>query len=101
MCSCRCDTVHAGGRMCATASKPMAFDAASIRKNVDNIGRCSPDQVQATPSGFRMTNCPLMVALGAAYVPTKGEALGYLVEDRIVGMPEWLTQERYDVYARI
>ena len=84
-----------------TASKPMAFDAASIRKNVDNIGRCSPDQVQATQSGFHMTNCPLIVALGAAYVPTKGEALGYLVEDRIVGMPDWLTQERYDIYARI
>jgi len=84
-----------------TASNPVAFDAASIRKNVDNIGRCSPDQVLATPSGFHMTNCPLIVALGAAYVPTKGEALGYLVEDRIVGMPDWLTQERYDVYARI
>jgi uncharacterized protein (TIGR03435 family) len=84
-----------------TAGKPMAFDAASIRKNVDNIGRCSPDQVQATPSGFHMTNCPLNVAVGAAYVPTRGEALGYLVEDRIVGMPDWLTQERYDIYARI
>src|SRR5665213_273854 len=84
-----------------TASKPMAFDAASVRRNVDNIGRCSPDQVQATPSGFHMTNCPLIVALGAAYVPSKGEALGSLVEDRIVGMPDWLTRERYDIYARI
>ncbi len=48
-----------------------------------------------------MTNCPLIVALGAAYVPTSGEALGYLVEDRIVGMPDWLTQERYNIDARI
>ena len=36
----------------------MAFDAASIRKNVDNIGKCSPDQVLATQSGFHMTKCP-------------------------------------------
>ena len=84
-----------------TASEPMAFDAASIRKNVDNIGTCSPEQVQPTPSGFHMTNCPLIVAVGTAYVPTRGEALGFLVEDRIVGMPDWLTQERYDIYARI
>jgi uncharacterized protein (TIGR03435 family) len=84
-----------------TASKPMAFDAASIRQNVDNIGTCSPDQVQPTPRGFHMTNCLLTVAVGAAYVPTSGEALGYLVQDRIVGMPKWLTQERYNIDARI
>jgi len=48
-----------------------------------------------------LANCPLIVALGAAYVPVRGEALGFLVEDRIVGMPDWLTQERYDIYTRI
>src|SRR3954471_23306392 len=84
-----------------TAGKPIAFDAASIHRNTDNIGKCSPDQVQPTPSGFRMRNCPLLVAVGAAYVPTTGEALGYLVEDRIAGMPDWLTQDRYDIDARI
>ncbi len=84
-----------------TFSKPMVFDVASIRKNVNNIGTCSPEQVQATPNGFHMTNCPLTVAIGAAYVPTTGEALGYLVEDRIVGMPNWLTQELYNIDARI
>lgn len=84
-----------------TVSKPMTFDAASIRQNVDNIGACSPDQLQATPRGFHMTNCPLIVAVGAAYVPTTGDPLGYLVEDRIVGMPNWLRQERYNIDARI
>ncbi len=79
----------------------MAFAVASIRQNVNNAGTCSPDQVQATPNGFHMTNCPLTVAVGAAYVPTTGEALGYLVENRIVGLPNWLTQERYNVDARI
>lgn len=88
--------------VCAqTTNKPMAFGVASIRRNVSNIGTCSPDQVEATPNGFHMTNCPLTVAVGAAYVPTTGEALGYLVEDRIAGVPNWLTQERYDIDARI
>jgi len=86
-----------------TANPPIAFDAASIRRNVDNIGVCSPDQVQPTPSGFRITNCPLIVALGTAYVPTTGEALGFVIGmgDRIVGMPDWMTSERYDIVARI
>ena len=86
-----------------TASTPMAFDAASIRRNVGNIGVCSPEQVQPTPSGFRLTNCPLIVALGTAYTPTAGDALGFVIGlgDRIVGMPDWMTSERYDIVARI
>ena len=53
--------------ICAqTVSKPMAFDAASIGRNLDNIGTCSPDQVQPTQNGFHMTNCPLLMAVRAA-----------------------------------
>lgn len=84
-----------------TASKPMAFDVASIRQNVDNIGTCKPEQIQPTPNGLHMTNCPLLVAVGVAYVPTTGEPLAYLVEDRIAGMPNSLAQERYNIDARI
>ena len=84
-----------------TAGKPMAFDVASIRRNVDNTGTCSPDQVQPTQNGFHMTNCPLLMAVGAAYVPTSGDPLGYLVQERILGMPPALAQERYNVDARI
>ena len=79
----------------------MAFGVASIHRNVDNIGSCSPDQLEPTPNGFHMTNCPLLVAVGAAYVPTTGEPLGYLVQERIVGMPKELSEERYDIDARI
>lgn len=83
------------------ASKPMAFDVASIRRNVDNIGRCNPDQIQPTPRGFHMTNCPFYVAVAVAYAPTTAETLRYLVENGIEGMPSWLTQDRYDIDARI
>jgi uncharacterized protein (TIGR03435 family) len=88
--------------ICAqTVSKSMAFEVASIRLNMDNIGTCSPDQVQPTQNGFHMTNCPLLMAVGAAYVPTTGDPLGYLVQERILGMPPGLSQERYNIDARI
>ena len=91
------------GGYAQTANTPMAFDAASIRRNVDNTGVCNPDQLLPTPSGFRIKNCPLIVALGTAYIPTTGEALGFVIGmgDRIVGMPDWMTSERYDIVARI
>lgn len=89
-------------RTCAqTAGQPMSFDVALIRQNVDNIGTCSPDQVQPTPNGFHMTNCPLLMVVGAAYIPTSGDPLGYLVQERILGMPRELSQERYNIEARI
>jgi len=84
-----------------TGSKPVAFDVASIRRNVGNIGTCSPNQVQPTQNGFHMTNCPLLMAVGAAYVPTTGDPLAYLVQERILGMPPGLAPERYDIDARI
>lgn len=88
--------------ICAqTVNQPMAFAVASIRRNVDNIGTCTPDQVQPTQNGFHMTNCPLLMAVGAAYIPTTGEPLGYLVQERILGMPPELARERYNIDARI
>jgi uncharacterized protein (TIGR03435 family) len=77
----------------------MAFDVASIRQNVGNIGTCSPDQLLPAARGFHMTKCPLMVAV--AYAPTPAETLRYLVEDGIEGMPHGLAQEKYDIDARI
>ena len=86
-----------------TAQTPMAFDAASMRRNTNNVGVCNPDQVDPTPSGFRMTNCPLIVVLGTAYIPSTGDPLGFVIGmgDRIVGMPDWMTSERYNITARI
>lgn len=88
--------------VCAqTVGKPMAFDVASIRRNVDETGRCSPDQILPTQNGFHMTNCRLFMAVGAAYVPTTGNPLDYLVHQRIVGIPKELSEEQYNIEARI
>jgi uncharacterized protein (TIGR03435 family) len=82
-------------------TKPFAFDVASIRQNVDNRSDCLPVQLQPTARGFHMTNCELTMAIGAAYVPTTGNPLGYLVEDRIAGKPGWLDHDHFDLEARI
>jgi uncharacterized protein (TIGR03435 family) len=79
----------------------MAFDVASIRRNVDGIGHCSADQILPTANGFHMTNCPLLMAVGAAYAPTTGNPLDYMVQQRIVGVPKELSDERYNIDARI
>jgi len=84
-----------------TANKPISFDVAAIHRNVDNIGYCSVDQFEPTQNGFHMTNCPLLMAVGAAYVPTTGNPLDYMVQQRIVGMPKELSEERYNLDARI
>ncbi len=57
--------------------------------------------MQPTQNGFHMTNCPLLMAVGAAYIPTTGDPLGYLVQERILGMPPELARERYNIDARI
>jgi uncharacterized protein (TIGR03435 family) len=88
--------------ICAqTITKPMAFDVASIHRNVDSIGYCSADQILPTANGFHMTNCPLLMAVGAAYVPTTGNPLDYMVQQRIVGMPKEVSEERYNIDARV
>ncbi len=87
-------TVGADGKL-------LAFDVASIRRNVSGTGSCGPQQMQATADGFHMTNCPLILALITAYVPTNGGEFGFALNGRLVGAPDWLMSDRYDIDARI
>jgi uncharacterized protein (TIGR03435 family) len=48
-----------------------------------------------------MTNCPLIAALFMAYVPADGSALGFSIDGRVVGAPDWMKSEKYDIDARI
>ena len=43
------------------------------------------------------------MVLGTAYVPSEGDPLGFVMGmgDRVEGMPDWMTAERYDITARI
>jgi uncharacterized protein (TIGR03435 family) len=95
--------VAAAGPILGADGKPLAFDVASIRRNMSGIGTCGPPMSQGTADGLHMTNCPLILALIMAYVPTNGDELGFfaMIKSRIVGAPDWFMSERYDIDARI
>jgi len=81
--------------------KPLAFAVDSVRKNVSGTGSCDPGHLYLAADGFRMRNCPLMAALFMAYVPADGSTLGFATDGRVVGAPDWMRSERYDIDARI
>ena len=82
--------------------KPLAFAVASLRRNVSGTGSCDPEHLNLTANGFRMANCPLIVALFMAYVPADGSVLGFSIAGRMVqGAPDWMKSEKYDIDARI
>ncbi len=81
--------------------KPLAFAVGSVRKNVSGTGSCDPEHLYLAADGFRMRNCPLIAALMMAYVPADGSALGFATDGRVVGAPDWMKSERYDIDARV
>jgi len=68
---------------------------------MSGIGLCDPEHLHLTADEFRMTNCPLIAALFMAYVPADGSALGFSIDGRVVGAPDWMKSDRYDIDARI
>jgi uncharacterized protein (TIGR03435 family) len=84
------------------AAKPLTFDIVSIRQNVS----AQPNYAQGPPpygptgDGYRLANMPLFIPLLTAYVPSTGGA-AFFTQDRIVGMPSWVMQERYDITAKV
>jgi uncharacterized protein (TIGR03435 family) len=81
--------------------KPLAFAVASVRRNLSGTGSCDPEHLYLTADGFRMTNCPLIAALFMAYVPADGAFMGFSTDGRVVGAPDWMKSEKYDIDARI
>jgi bla regulator protein blaR1 len=73
--------------------KSRAFEVVSIRQNVA-AGKVVA--VGATPDGFRMVNMPLSRVVAEAYPPQTG---GSLYWETVY--PAWVSQERYDIEARI
>jgi len=82
-------------------TKPITFGVASVRKNVSATESCDAETVHVTGDGFRMTRCPLIVALFLAYVPTDGAFMGFSTDGRTVGAPEWMKSELWDIDARV
>jgi len=92
--------VSAAAQGAPAPSKPMAFDVVSIRRNVStDLPRNGPPPFGPTPTGYRMTNSPLLLPILTAYVPQGGAAA--FTPDRITGLPDWAMQERWDIDARV
>jgi uncharacterized protein (TIGR03435 family) len=87
--------------MVGADGKPVAFAAASVRRNVSGTESCDPEHLYVTDDGFRMTRCPLIVALFMAYVPADGAFMGFSTDGRVVGVPDWMKSELYDIDARV
>ncbi len=87
--------------MVGADGKPLAFAAASVRRNVSGTESCDAEHLYLTGNGFRMTRCPLIVALFMAYVPADGSFMGLSTDGRVVGAPDWMKSELYDIDARV
>jgi uncharacterized protein (TIGR03435 family) len=85
----------------ATSSAGLAFEVASVRENRSggaerqNIPMGPGDVYAATGGVFSATNVPLILYITFAYKITNNEALAM---QKV--LPEWVSQERYDIQAR-
>jgi uncharacterized protein (TIGR03435 family) len=84
----------AGGA--SAGEKHLAFEVISIRRNTAASG---PVQTGPTPDGFHSIGLPMFAIFQDAYAPSNES--GVLRGDRIVGAPDWLKGERYDVVAKV
>jgi uncharacterized protein (TIGR03435 family) len=73
-------------------AKPLAFEVASVRQNKSQDPRVW--RTQFLPGGrFTATNAPLVFIVGLAHnIPFKS--------DRLVGGPDWIQSEHYDIDAK-
>jgi bla regulator protein BlaR1 len=86
---------RASGGASASERHP-AFEVISIRRNNAEGG---PAQFGFTPGGFHSIDLPMGAIFQMAYAPSNDS--GVLRGDRILGVPDWLKGERYDVVAKV
>jgi len=90
----------AGAQVAPTDAKPQTFDVVSIRQNVStDFPRNGPPPFGPTPTGYRMTNSPILLPILTAYIPRVGGSA--FTPDRISGLPDWAMQDRWDIDARV
>jgi uncharacterized protein (TIGR03435 family) len=80
-------------------TKRLAFDVVSIKQNLSTGQRTGPPQFGPTPDGYRMTSMPLAAVIAIAYPPATGG--GIIMPDHVLGLPDWATQQRYDIDAKV
>jgi uncharacterized protein (TIGR03435 family) len=84
----------------AVPAKHLAFDVVSIRQNQSLQYQSGPGKYGPTPDGYRMTSAWLVLVIMTAYPPqTGGGAL--FTPDRLTGLPDWATRDRFDIDAKV
>jgi uncharacterized protein (TIGR03435 family) len=80
--------------------KTWKFEIVSIRQNKNGGAEAyGLAQYGPTPDGWRMTNGTLALAILTAYIPKDGA--GIYGGKQVQGQPEWTSNQRYDIDARI
>jgi uncharacterized protein (TIGR03435 family) len=82
----------------ALAAQSLQFEVASIKPHprVQGRGSVVPQALRMEPTGLNYTNASLLACIQAAYgIPGEGRP-----DYRIVGGPDWLTTERFDIDAK-
>ncbi len=95
-----CLVAGCGTGLAQTATNPVktpAFDVVSIRQNKsDNVVR----DYGVTANGYHSRGVPLMLLMITAFVPADCKA-GLYNPDQIVGMPDWMRNDDYDIEAKV
>jgi uncharacterized protein (TIGR03435 family) len=80
----------------ALAGQSLQFEVASIKQHVRTPGaRAVPQTLRVEPTRLSYTNASLMACIQAAYgIPGEGRP-----DYRLVGGPDWLATERFDIEA--
>jgi uncharacterized protein (TIGR03435 family) len=82
----------------ALAAQSLRFEVASIKPHPRAQGRGSvvPQSLRVEPTRLSYTNASLLACIQAAYgIPGEGRP-----DYRVVGGPDWLTTERFDIDAK-
>jgi len=73
-----------------SGAKAPAYEVVSIKQDKSGSGQ---SMWRSMPDGFRITNMPLHSLLMSAY--------GLILESQLVGEPNWVTSDPYDVQAKM
>lgn len=80
-----------------SGEKHLAFEVISIRRHSAASGPMQ--RPTTTPNGFRSIGLNLFAIFQMAYVPPNES--GVLRGDLIAGAPDWLSEESYDIVAKV
>jgi uncharacterized protein (TIGR03435 family) len=79
-------------------AEPPQFEVVSIRPSKPEGG---PIHTDVTADGVRFTNTPLLWGMLMAYGPSSSEEFAYFTDSLVIGGPDWMRTDRYDIDAHI